>query len=96
MSENIIPDFTPGAAINIAYQSVTTTTGSGEPVEPLASLAKYNAKGADIPAIRDKVMNNTDFGLPLYHKTMDPNALKDMSPAWTLQKLADVIFNEAG
>src|SRR5260370_3065509 len=31
-------DFTPGDAMNIAYMSMTTTTGSGEPVTPGATL----------------------------------------------------------
>lgn len=91
MSDN----FTPGAAMTIAYKSVTTTTGSHSPVEPTATLAQYNAHDQDLPSIRDKILNNKEFGLPHYQRTMDPNALKDMSTGWTLQKLADLIFDES-
>jgi hypothetical protein len=88
-------DFTPGEAMLIAYKSVTTTTGSAEPITPTATLAKYGAREPDIPTIRNKVINNPQYGLPFYGRTMDPNALKDLSTSWTLQELADVTFDES-
>ena len=92
---NATPNFTPGAAMHIAYRSVTTTTGSGSPVTPLATLAQYNALAQDLPAIRSRILNDNSYGLPLYRRTMDPNALKDMSTGWTLQKLADIVYDES-
>ena len=93
--ENNLPEFTPGAAMHIAYRSVTATTGSGSPVTPLATLRQYNALAQDFPAIRSRILNDNGFGLPLYGRTMDPNALKDMSTGWTLQKLADLVYDES-
>lgn len=87
--------FTPGAAMNIAYISVTSTTGSHSPVEPLFTLAKYNAHDPDLPSIKDKILNNKESGLPHYQRTMNPNALKDLGTGWSLQKLADLIFDES-
>lgn len=88
-------DFTPGDAINIAYKSVTTTTGSGEPVSPLKTLEEYGTVQQDIPTIRSKVITNQEFGLPKYGRTMNPNALKDLNTGWTLQKLADITFDDS-
>ncbi len=88
-------DFTPGAAIAIAYLSVTDITGSGSPVEPLATLNKYNMRGQDVISVQDNILNNNEFGLPHYDQTMNPNAIKDLSPGWSLQRLADVIFGNA-
>ena len=87
--------FTPGAALNVAYQSVIATTGSTEPVEPLATLTKYNAVAQDMPAIRERILTDAGFGLPFHDRTMNANALKDLSPGWTLQKLADIVFDES-
>jgi hypothetical protein len=95
MNEHLTPEFTPGAAMNIAYKSVTATTGSAEPVEPLAKLAQYNVKDPDLPAITDTILNDGEIGLPPYQRKMDGNALKDMTPGWTLQKLADIIYDES-
>jgi len=91
--ENI--DFTPGEAMLIAYRSVTTTTGSAEPITPTATLAKYGAREPDIPTIRDKVINNPEYGLLFYERSLNPNALKDLSTSWTLQELADITFDES-
>jgi hypothetical protein len=90
-----IDDFTPGAAMAIAYLSVTKITGSGEPIEPLATLDKYNMKNEDTPSVKQNILNNTEFGLPHYKHKMDPNAIKDLTPGWKLQGLADVIFDNA-
>ena len=88
-------EFTPGEAMLVAYKSVTTTTGSGEPITPTATLAKYNARDPDIPAIRNRVINNAEFGLAHYGRSMNANALKDLDTSWTLQDLADVTFEES-
>ena len=87
--------FTPGEAMLVAYKSVTTTTGSGEPITPTATLAQYNARDPDIPAIRNRVINNAEFGLAHYGRSMKANALKDLDTSWTLQNLADVTFDES-
>ncbi len=87
--------FTPGAAMAVAYLSVTKITGSGEPVEPLATLDKYNMKNQDTPSVTQNILNNSEFGLPRYKHKMNPNAIKDLGPGWKLQGLADVIFDKA-
>lgn len=90
-----VEDFTPGAAIAIAYRSVTDITGSGEPIEPLFTLDKYNMRGQDVISVQDNILNNNTFGLPHFGQTMNPNAIKDLTPSFTLQHLADVIFDNA-
>lgn len=91
----VLPEFTPGAAMNIAYRSVTATTGSAEPIDPLGKLSQYNAVDQDIPAIRARIRTDHEFGLPRYAHDINGNALKDMSTQWSLQQLADVIFDES-
>src|SRR5207244_1102150 len=88
-------DFNSGDAMDIAYKSVTKTTGSTSPVDPQATLAQYNAQNADIPSIKNKILNNADYGLPKYQRTMNPNALNGLAPDWPLQDLADVIYDRS-
>lgn len=90
-----IEELTPGEAMAIAHRSVTDITGSGEPIEPLAALSKYNMKNEDSPSVRQNILNSKVFGLPHYKHKMNPNAIKDLSPGWTLQELADIIFDNA-
>lgn len=88
-------EFTPGEAIAVAYLSVTDITGSGSPLDPLVTLDKYNMRGQDVISVQDNILNNNEFGLPHHQQTMNRNAIKDLSPGWVLQKLADVIFDNA-
>jgi hypothetical protein len=88
-------EFNSGNAMDIAYKSVTKTTGSGEPVTPSATLAQYNAKDSDLPSIKNKILNNSSYGLPKYNRTMDPNALNGLTSGWTLQELADLIYDDS-
>lgn len=88
-------EFNSGHAMDIAYKSVTKTTGSSSPVEPGATLDKYNMRDADTPSVKGKILNNDSYGLPKYHRTMDPNALNGLDPGWELQELADVIYDQS-
>jgi hypothetical protein len=87
--------FNSGNAMDIAYKSVTKTTGSASPVNPSATLAQYNAKDSDLPSIKGKILNNSSYGLPKYERTMDPDALNGLATDWTLQELADVIYDDS-
>jgi hypothetical protein len=88
--------FTPGDAMFVAHQSVIRTTGSGEPAIPTASLGEYNVNtDQQLLAIRNRIRNNSDFGLPHFNRSIDPNALKDIATDTVLQDLADLIFSES-
>jgi hypothetical protein len=88
-------DFNSGDAMSIAYKSVTKTTGSTSPVTPSATLGQYNMQDADAPSVKNKILNNGSYGLPKYGRTMDPNALNGFSSGWTLQDLADLIYDDS-
>ena len=88
-------NFTPGIAMAIAYRSVTSITGSTRPIEPLTTLDKYNVHNEDLISIEDAVINNHEFGLVHFSRTMNLNALNNVGSDSTLQDLADVIFEES-
>ena len=88
-------DFNSGDAMNVAYTSVTKTTGSTSPVDPPSTLDKYNVQGPDLPSIKQKILNNQSYGLPHYQRSMNPNALNGLGADWTLQELADVIDEQS-
>jgi phage gp37-like protein len=85
--------FTPGDAMFVAHQSVVKTTGSGEPAVPTATLDMYNVNtNQQLQAIRNRIRNDSDFGLPSFKRSIDPNALKDIATDTVLQDLADLVF----
>jgi hypothetical protein len=85
--------FTPGDAMFVAHQSVVHTTGSGEPAEPTRTLAEYNVNTPQqLQGVRDRIRNNTQFGLPHFNRSIDPNALKDIATDTVLQDLADLVL----
>jgi hypothetical protein len=88
-------DFNSGDAMNIAYTSVTKTTGSTSAVDPPSTLDKYNVQDADLPSIKQKILNNQGYGLPHYQRSMNANALNGLGSGWTLQELADVIDSQS-
>ncbi|MGB8508206.1 MAG: hypothetical protein WCD76_07370 [Pyrinomonadaceae bacterium] len=85
--------FTPGDAMFVAHTSVIKTTNSGESADPSATLDMYNVNtGQQLQGITSRIRNNTQFGLPHFKRSIDPNALKDIATDTVLQDLADIVF----
>ena len=91
MAEN---DFSLGDALQIAHQCTIDVTGKDHAPEPSATLSNYGIKtGEQISLLKKDIRTNNAIGLPAYGRTINPNAFNEMTTAWTISKLSDVIFD---
>ena len=80
----------------IAYMCVVRVTGSHKPGDPTKPLTYY---GVNTPqqcfSIGQLIVGSTEIGVPHFFYLINPQSLAAMSPAWTLQQLADTIQTNA-
>jgi len=87
-------DFTLGQATDIAHKCAIDVSGQERELDPSAKLEAYNIITAEHEDLLKKdVRTNDAIGLPSYGRTINANALKDLTKQWTIAKLRDVIFD---
>lgn len=89
-------DFSMGDALRIAHQCTIDVTGNNHPFEPDSTLEGYGIVTSEQVSLDKKdIRTNKSIGLPAYKRTIDPNALKDVTNQWTITELSDVIFDSS-
>ena len=89
-------DFSMGDATRIAHNCTIDVTGNNHPLEPNSTLEAYGIKtGEQVSLVKNDVETNKGIGLPAFNRTIDPNALKDLTKKWTIADLSDVIFDDS-
>jgi len=87
-------DFSMGDALQIAHNCTNDVTGNNHPFAPSSTLEEYGIKTSEgISLVKNDIRTNESIGLPAYHRTIAPNALKDVTNEWTITKLSNVIFD---
>ena len=89
-------EFTPGASTEIAHNCTVATLGNNHPLRPSETLGDYGVSGSEqVSLIKTRIREDEDIGLPLFGRSIDANALKDLNTSWTIMKLSDVIFDNS-
>lgn len=89
-------DFTRGDALRIAHNCTVDVVGHDHALDPSSKLSGYGIISTQQESLlRHDVLTNNSIGVPSYNRTLDPNALKDLSKDWTIGTLRDVIFENS-
>lgn len=87
----IANDFSLGDAQRCAHDCATDV---GKTIEfnPSNTLEDYGLiSGQQLSLYRKDIRTNTSFGLPSFGRTIDPNALKDLSGSNTILEVGDIL-----
>jgi len=88
--------FTPGAATEIAHKCTVATTGNNHPLSPSETLGDYGVfSGEQISLIKTRIRTDNAIGLPHFARSIDANALKDVSVDTTIMELSNIIFDNS-
>jgi hypothetical protein len=91
MTENANNDFSLGDAERCAHDCATDVGKSIE-FDPSNTLGDYGLTASEqFSLYRKDIRTNTSFGLPSFGRTIDPNALKDLSDSNTILEVGKIL-----
>lgn len=89
-------DFRRADATMIAHNCSIDVLGNDHELAATETLYQYGMRtGEQLSLLRKDIRENGDFGLPFYQRSIDPNALKNLTTDWTIDSLSSVIYNDS-